>query len=116
MKHLFSIFAITGILLLTGCYSSLDRKPVKKAPPKKQIDHRARREKSQDRDVLFDAIFHRNPQRLDGESKLSERERELLRQHDISQDPAIRELHRDDRKKRQQGSDWVFGTQNGSYF
>ena len=111
------LLIIPVIILFSGCRSaaSLDRKPVKKAPAKKMVNQQ-NKQIDQDKDPLFDAVFKRKPQQLDGDSKLSDREKKLLRQSDVSQDPYVKQLHKNEKKNRQQGADWVFGTKDGSYF
>ena len=119
MNKSFSVFmTICLCLLFTGCYSSksLDRTPSqKKQSVRKKSPVRPQKKKSSD-DPLYDAIFHRNPQKFDTESKLSNRERELLREYDIRNDSTVKDMHKKNQKSNTGASDWVFGTENGSYF
>ena len=67
-------------------------------------------------DGVFRSIFNRNPQNFDKSSMLSAKERELIRNYDVSKDPAAGQIHKDGRKSDTRNKDWVFGTENGSYF
>lgn len=110
---LFSAFMI----LICGCRSasSLDRKPVPKRAVKTTSRQVQKKRNMPDEDPLFNTIFHRKPQKFE-KSGLSSREQELLREQDISKDPALRQMHRKQKKSSSGRSDWVFGTENGSYF
>jgi hypothetical protein len=114
MKKFFSA-GILFALLLTGCYqtSSLDRTPPKKTHRQTTTVKPVKKSKP---DSLFDKIFHRNPQSSNATSLLSEREQELLRRNDVHRNPDAEALHSRGERSRQSNSDWVFGTENGSFF
>ena len=89
----------------------MQQKKVNTAPQPKAI-----RRKNNNDDPLFEAIFHRNPQQLDKDSKMTIEEQRLLRRGDISKDPAVKRVYQQGQRDRNRSSDWVFGTKNGSFF
>ena len=112
---LFTIFTLT----ISGCYSkdSLRRTPSKERKMENRQKSTVTRKKiSDDEDRLFNTVFKRNPQKFEDRTGLSEREKELFRRNDVRNDPAVKSLHRERRKSETKNSDWVFGTENGSYF
>ncbi|MBE6356064.1 MAG: hypothetical protein E7058_03000 [Lentisphaerae bacterium] len=118
MKRSLFFTAILLAIAASGCYNphSLDRTPQpKRQTVKKKTVQKPKKKKGSD-DPLFDAIFHRNPQNYDAGSKLSKREQELLREYDIRNERTVKEMHDNNRKSNMKGSDWVFGTDNGSFF
>ena len=109
MKYL-PLLVITAILF-SGCMSanSLERKaPAKKAPAKRAV-HNPQKRKNQSEDPLFDAIFHRNPQNKDADSKLSAKEKELMRRNNTANDRDIKNVRREQMGNKPQGKNWVFG-------
>lgn len=109
MKYL-PLLVITAILF-SGCMSanSLERKaPAKKVPAKRAV-HKPAKRKNQSEDPLFDAIFHRNPQNKDADSKLSAKEKELMRRNNTANDRDIKNVRREQMGNKPQGKNWVFG-------
>jgi hypothetical protein len=109
MKYL-PVMVITA-LLFSGCMSanSLNRKaPAKKVPVKKAV-HKPKKRNNQSEDPLFDAIFHRNPQKHDDDSRLSAKEKELLRRSGAANEQDIKNVRREQMGNKPQGKNWVFG-------
>ncbi|MBQ9803274.1 MAG: hypothetical protein IJW35_00365 [Lentisphaeria bacterium] len=111
------LFLLALPLLICGCRSSrsLERRPHKKSVTEVPARPIQKKRDLPDDDPVFNAIFHRKPQKFEN-STLSGREQELLRQQDISRDPALRKIRREQKNSSGGQSDWVFGTKNGSYF
>ena len=125
MKSILPIFMLFLLIISSGCrsYYAMRRTPQRRSiPARRQVASPQQRPsqsgpRRQQADIdLFETIFHRNPQDFSADSHLSEAERDALRQHDISRDPAIRELHNRGTHSQGERSDWVFGTRNGSFF
>ena len=125
MKFLVFLLVFTSLFISSGCSSfySLRRTSQRRsiptrrqaAPQQRPAPQAASRRQQSDVD-LFNTVFRRNPQDFSADSHLSTAEREALRQHDASRDPAIRELRNRANRPSGERSDWVFGTRNGSFF
>ena len=109
---------LLNFIFLCGCYynpKALDRTPQPRKTAVKTVKNRPAAKNSSE-DPLFDAVFKRKPQDMSDASVLSDKEKLLLQQSNISQDPTVREMHNRGQKSGNKRSDWVFGTKNGSYF
>ncbi len=124
MKLLLRLLIFTSLFIAAGCTSfySLRRTSQRRSiPARRQAAPQQRPAASttsrRQADVdLFNTVFNRNPQDFSAESHLSSAERDALRQHDISRDPALREIRHREQRPGSERSDWVFGTRNGSFF
>ena len=102
--------------------SSLDRTPRRKSSKvyknsmqKKKKASKTPRDASDD--PLFDAVFKRKPQKHEGFSSLSDKERSMIQDMQSGNDmPGSRSVREDMKKSSTGRKDWVFGTKNGSYF
>lgn len=124
--------AILLFLLVSGTVScrsasSLERTPRKKpvksyknpTNPTKTAPRKTSRKtpKETSGDPLFDAVFKRKPQKHDGISSLNDKERALIRDmQDGSNAGQTRSIKQKMNKSATERKDWVFGTENGSYF
>ncbi len=123
-NFLLAILLMVMVFSAVSCRStsSLDRTPRKKSSKvyknsmqKKKKAAKTPRDASDD--PLFDAVFKRKPQKHEGMSSLSDKERAMIQDMQSGNDmPQTRSVREKMNKSATERKDWVFGTKNGSYF